>query len=85
MQLLQRFVVGGMFCQMALKRLHTEVDKTVREVRACLDTYDERWQELLEFNRQFVQRKEHLVDEARKEVIRGKLLVTLGVAISFCS
>ncbi|PHJ18099.1 not1 amine-terminal ccr4-not complex component, partial [Cystoisospora suis] len=57
---------------MALKRLHTEVDKTVREVRACLDTYDERWQELLEFNRQFVQRKEQLVDEARKEVIRGK-------------
>nr|CEL68452.1 TPA: CCR4-NOT transcription complex, subunit 3,related [Neospora caninum Liverpool] len=57
---------------MALKKLHTEVDKALREVRACIDAYDERWQELLEFNRQFVERKDHLVDEAKKEVVRGK-------------
>ncbi|PFH35793.1 hypothetical protein BESB_054440 [Besnoitia besnoiti] len=57
---------------MALKKLHTEVDKAIREVRACLEAYDERWQELLDFNRQFVERKDHLVDEAKKEVVRGK-------------
>ncbi|KFG37623.1 Ccr4-NOT transcription complex subunit 3,related protein [Toxoplasma gondii FOU] len=56
---------------MALKKLHTEVEKALREVRACIDAYDERWQELLEFNRQFLERPDHL-DEAKKDVLRGK-------------
>ncbi|KEP67204.1 UNVERIFIED_CONTAM: hypothetical protein HHA_234640 [Hammondia hammondi] len=56
---------------MALKKLHTEVEKALREVRACIDAYDERWQELLEFNRQFLEKPDHL-DEAKKDVLRGK-------------
>eukprot|EP01054_Gregarina_sp_Poly1_P008086 Gregarina_sp_Poly_1__8085@NODE_465_length_8170_cov_101_841787_g379_i0_p2_GENE_NODE_465_length_8170_cov_101_841787_g379_i0NODE_465_length_8170_cov_101_841787_g379_i0_p2_ORF_typecomplete_len722_score122_73Not3/PF04065_15/3_3e35CENPF_leu_zip/PF10473_9/1e02CENPF_leu_zip/PF10473_9/0_041OmpH/PF03938_14/1_5e03OmpH/PF03938_14/0_77Sipho_Gp157/PF05565_11/2_2e03Sipho_Gp157/PF05565_11/5_3_NODE_465_length_8170_cov_101_841787_g379_i01562321 len=54
------------------RRLLSEIDKVLRETRASLDLYDERWLELRDFNRTQVGVKEKMWEESRREQLRGK-------------
>eukprot|EP01053_Blabericola_migrator_P003015 Blabericola_migrator_1__3014@NODE_1876_length_3615_cov_430_362740_g1201_i0_p1_GENE_NODE_1876_length_3615_cov_430_362740_g1201_i0NODE_1876_length_3615_cov_430_362740_g1201_i0_p1_ORF_typecomplete_len818_score110_20Not3/PF04065_15/1_8e37SH3_1/PF00018_28/0_12SH3_1/PF00018_28/0_0002SH3_2/PF07653_17/0_24SH3_2/PF07653_17/0_00043SH3_9/PF14604_6/34SH3_9/PF14604_6/0_00048HBM/PF16591_5/17HBM/PF16591_5/1_9e03HBM/PF16591_5/10OmpH/PF03938_14/5_9e03OmpH/PF03938_14/6_8e03OmpH/PF03938_14/0_19AAA_13/PF13166_6/3DU len=57
---------------MASRRLQSEIEKVVKEARASLELYDERWEELRDFNRTQVGVKEKMWEECRREQLRGK-------------
>lgn len=54
------------------RRLQAEIEKTAREVKATIEAYDERWQELRRFNQNQIGVKERMWQEARREQMRGK-------------
>eukprot|EP01069_Polyplicarium_translucidae_P004707 Polyplicarium_translucidae@DN263_c0_g1_i1.p1 len=54
------------------KKVLSEIDKTLREVKFNLEIYDEKWQELRDFNQSQVGVKEKYWEEGRKEQMRGK-------------
>lgn len=54
------------------RKLLTEIDKTLKDARNTMDGYDGRWNELRNFNQTQVGVKEKVLEESRREQMRGK-------------